>query len=126
MANQAAVVHWLDNLIVELELWRDDMAKSDREAVNRRFEQAIDLRAQWLRMRERGEWEEAARPEDMPSFWRRLFGLSGSRISESRERNPKPNPTADTAPNKACTAISASRRSGAQANRERARKDSRG
>ncbi len=77
-ANNVNVAQWLDLLIDELQGWKADLQTEDTKAINERFEQAIDRRSQWLAMRARGDWDEPNRPEDSPSFWKRLF-LGGGR-----------------------------------------------
>ena len=56
------------------DLYTEEQARE--EAIIARFENATDKRSQWLKMRVRGDWEREDRPEDTPSFWRRMFGVS--------------------------------------------------
>ncbi|RME80414.1 MAG: prephenate dehydrogenase/arogenate dehydrogenase family protein [Caldilineae bacterium] len=74
-ANSVNIIHWLDTLIGELGAWKEALQSENGDALNQGFEKAIDARAQWLKKRARGDWEERDRPEDAPSFWRSLFGF---------------------------------------------------
>ncbi len=66
---------WLERLIAELEGWKDDLAEPDATRLQARFEKAIDVRTQWLKIRDKNRWDEPDRPEDKPSFWRQLIGM---------------------------------------------------
>lgn len=83
LTNRIGVAYWIDMLMAELTAWKEDLEAGEDEAVTQRFSDAIDSRSQWLRMRERGDWDERERPEDAPSFWKRMFGIGARRKDES-------------------------------------------
>ena len=59
LSNRANVIHWLDQLTAELTAWRQDLEAGNAEALDKRFQQAIESRQRWLGMRAAGAWEEA-------------------------------------------------------------------
>lgn len=75
LPNIPHIRYWIDRIITELEGWKVDLQESDETRMQSRFEKAIDLRTQWLNVRNKNRWEEPDRPEDKPSFWRQLIGM---------------------------------------------------
>lgn len=75
LPNSTNLNHWLDILIAELQSWQADLRDENEDALQARFEKAIDLRTQWLKIRTKNRWEEPDRLENTPSYWRRLIGM---------------------------------------------------
>jgi hypothetical protein len=55
------------------------MVSGNTEQVEAAFEEVMNTRAQWLRQRSAGLWDEGERPETpkAPGFFQSLFGFGG-------------------------------------------------
>jgi prephenate dehydrogenase len=74
LGNSAGVLHWLDQMIGQLQDWRTALSTGDEAALAKNFTRAAELRSQWLSMAARGDFEESERPQPPTSLWSRFFG----------------------------------------------------
>lgn len=74
LSNSAGVVHWLDQMIGRLQVWRTALAAGDETTLAQDFTRAAELRSQWLAMVTRGDFEGDERPKQTTSMWSRFFG----------------------------------------------------
>lgn len=74
LANSAGVLHWLDQLIAQLQDWRAALSTGDETTLAQNFTRAAEQRSQWLAMAAHGDFEENERPRPPTSLWSRFFG----------------------------------------------------
>jgi hypothetical protein len=77
LVNRENIVRWIDTCSRRLGELRETILAEDAEKLEQVFEEAMIARQRWLKVRERGDWEEVP-PSEVPtmtSFVGQLFGL---------------------------------------------------
>lgn len=86
--NQPQVLRWIDTYMENLAAWRDLVAQGDSRAIDEAFSTAMILRAQWLRARAAGRWEEGEEAPTKPNMLMTMmgFGRAAERRQEEKRR----------------------------------------
>ncbi|MCD6290754.1 MAG: prephenate dehydrogenase/arogenate dehydrogenase family protein [Anaerolineae bacterium] len=75
LANKENVIHWIDALIANLQLWRQRVSEGQGDALEETFQRVFEARDQWLRQKATQQWEEREPIDTSGLGWRSLFGL---------------------------------------------------
>jgi prephenate dehydrogenase len=79
VANREHVLHWLDQLVAGLRVWRQNLAEGNSEALVKAFEDGLEARYNWLGAQASGNWDEIVTPELPTSgaLMRSMIGFGG-------------------------------------------------
>ncbi len=80
LANQKYLTHWIDRLIEELELWKEQIVAGAQEELAKKLEAGQSAASAWVRAQAQGVWEEPLPMSDLPSsgaYMRQMIGLGG-------------------------------------------------
>ncbi len=73
--NADNVVRWIDELIGQLEILKQEIQARDEEALSAYFDRAITERARWFKDRAMGQWEEMPEPPRPPGMLETFLGI---------------------------------------------------